>query len=57
MTDEQKEKIAKLRKEMDSKIKEVLTENQRKKLEEIEKGRSRGQENPPRRRGRRPADI
>ncbi len=56
LTDEQKEKIAKLRKEFESKVKEVLTEEQRKKLEELEKSRP-GDREGPRRRGRRPADI
>lgn len=56
LTDDQKEKIAKLRKELDAKIKDVLTDEQKKKLEEMEKERSRDRDGS-RRRGRRPADI
>ena len=56
LTEDQKDKIAKLRKEVESKIKDVLTDEQKKKLAEIEKGRSSDRKGPPRR-GRRPADI
>ncbi len=38
---EQKEKIAKLQKEIEGKINEVLNEEQKKKLEELKKGGAR----------------
>lgn len=57
LTDEQKDKIAKFRKEFEGKVKDLLTDEQKKKLEDIEKGRSGDRDGPPRRRGRRPADI
>jgi Spy/CpxP family protein refolding chaperone len=37
LSDEQKDKIAKLRKELESKIKDVLTDEQKKKLEDLQK--------------------
>ena len=41
LSDEQKDKIAKLRKELESKIKDVLTDDQKKKLDDLSKDQPR----------------
>lgn len=47
LTDEQKEKIAKLQKEIDAKLSDVLTEEQKKKFEELKKGGANPQQRRP----------
>jgi len=46
LSDEQKDKIAKLRKELESKIKDVLTDDQKKKLDDLSKDQPRRRPQP-----------